>query len=86
MTDPANIPKPGFVIKSRDEDQKKVFINVCSSARATLPVGWEGQGDLMPSLVHEDGWEENIRLEFFISKPKMDVDKRGDACTGMIYV
>ncbi|KAI8100421.1 hypothetical protein M9435_006905 [Picochlorum sp. BPE23] len=81
VTDPANIPKPGFVIKSRDEDQRKVFINVCSSARSILPVGWEGEGDLMASWVHEDGWEENTRLEFFISKPKMDVDKRGDACT-----
>ena len=85
MTDPANIPKPGFVVKSRDEDQRKVFINICSSERSTLPVGWGGEDDLMPSLVQEDGWEENTRLEFLISKPKMDVDKRGDACTGMIH-
>jgi hypothetical protein len=34
------VPEPAFVVKTRDEGGRKVFVNVCGSARVAAPGDW----------------------------------------------
>jgi hypothetical protein len=42
------VPEPAFVVKTRDEGGRKVFVNVCGSARVAAPGDW-ASGQARPS-------------------------------------
>ncbi|GFR50651.1 hypothetical protein Agub_g12900 [Astrephomene gubernaculifera] len=91
-------PDPGFVIKTSEVGSgRKVFINVCSSARVAAPGGWDG--GVMPDEVAAaldklqaangdaaaatmtPGEVEALRFPLAAGPPRADTDRKGAPCT-----
>lgn len=82
------IPDPVFVIKTTDQSDRKVFINVTSSSKVPAPGGWSS--GLMPEEVSKalDEWQqlgeqqsgEALRLPMSCGDMREDVDKKGESC------
>ncbi|GBF96758.1 hypothetical protein Rsub_09614 [Raphidocelis subcapitata] len=84
-------PAPGFVVKTADQDGRKVFVNVCSSDRIPAPGGWadglppEAVESALVSAAASDGAAgapppEALRLPISVGSLRGDADKRGEAC------
>ncbi|GBF88596.1 pre-RNA processing protein [Raphidocelis subcapitata] len=84
-------PAPGFVVKTADQDGRKVFVNVCSSDRIPAPGGWadglppEAVESALASAAAADGDAgapppEALRLPISVGSLRGDADKRGEAC------
>lgn len=75
------------MIKTTDQDGRKVFINVCTSDRIPLPGCWKD--GLLPEAVEaalaeaaDESSEDSEALRFPVSIGSLrpDADKRGEAC------
>lgn len=80
-------------MKTWDEADNKVFINVCTTDRVPLPTVWTQDGPV-PKIVRELGTpvtkdEEAgicdnpaLRVPMVFSSPRPDVDHKGERCAG----
>jgi len=78
-------PEPAFVVKTRDDNGRKVFINVLGSPAIGAPGGWEG--GRVPDHVEEAlrrqeaAPDESLRFPLSLSEPQNDLDRKGEPCT-----
>ncbi|XP_014769704.1 PIH1 domain-containing protein 1 [Octopus bimaculoides] len=71
-------PKPGFCIKVKDEENKKVFINICQADNVPKPeeISDEKLMELLDSEVPTD-----YRIPMSLGESHPELDKSGQACT-----
>ncbi len=78
-------PEPAFVVKTKDDTGRKVFINVLGSPAIGAPGGWEG--GRVPDHVEEAlrrqeaAPDESLRFPLSLSEPRNDLDRKGEPCT-----
>eukprot|EP01025_Chloroclados_australasicus_P032781 TRINITY_DN3328_c0_g1_i1.p1 TRINITY_DN3328_c0_g1~~TRINITY_DN3328_c0_g1_i1.p1 ORF type:complete len:426 (+),score=53.08 TRINITY_DN3328_c0_g1_i1:107-1279(+) len=82
------VPQPGFVVKSSDENGRKVFINVCGSDRVAGPGGW--QDGKIPDEVQQalsksseelsQAQQELLRFPLSLGQRYHDLDNKGVPC------
>ncbi|XP_033635576.1 PIH1 domain-containing protein 1-like [Asterias rubens] len=70
-------PQPGFCIKTRNESNAKVFINVCKSAELPSPNDITEE-ELIKIL---DSSEPDYRVPLSIGEGHAEMDKTGKGCT-----
>jgi hypothetical protein len=78
-----------FVVKTADDTDRKVFINICSSEKVQPPESWED--GVMPESVKNalNNMEElenskdvqALRIPLSLSEQRNDFDKHGQECT-----
>jgi hypothetical protein len=76
------------VVKTQDDEGRKVFINMCSSDKIGAPSSWEG--GVVPDAVHEhlqnlenlsESDAQQLRFPLSLSEPRNDLDKSNEPCT-----
>lgn len=84
-----------FTVKTTDEHNKKVFINICSSVRIPFPAGFLTPDEQLPQEIvayltttnHtpelKQKAEEMLRIPMILSDARMDIDHKEEPCTGM---
>ena len=78
-------PEPGFVVKCKDDNGRKVFVNMCGSAKVAAPGGWEEgrvPDDILQQMEQaETSPSESLRFPLSLSDVRYDLDKRGEPCS-----
>ena len=79
------VPEAGFVVKCRDDNDRKIFINMCGSERVAAPGNWDKDKipeDVMERLNKaEVSPDESLRFPLSLSDASYDLDKAGQPCT-----
>ncbi|XP_071542391.1 PIH1 domain-containing protein 1 isoform X2 [Panulirus ornatus] len=70
-------PKPGMCVKTRDDQKKKVFINVCTSDAIPTP---EDISDQELITILESDTASDFRVPMSIGQPHQEKDKSGEMC------
>ncbi|XP_069974342.1 PIH1 domain-containing protein 1 isoform X1 [Penaeus vannamei] len=70
-------PKPGICVKTRNEDKKKVFINVCTSEAIPAP---EDITDQELIAILESDKPSDFRVPMSIGQLHEEKDKSGEVC------
>lgn len=79
------VPEPGFVVKCRDDNDRKIFINICGAEKVAAPGGWENgkvPDDVLAQL--EDASispDESLRFPLSLGEQVYDLDKKGQPCS-----
>ena len=78
-------PEAGFVVKSFDDNGRKIFINMCGSDRVPAPGNWE-KGKIPEDVAKkleqaETSPDESLRFPLSLSDASYDLDKQGKQCT-----
>eukprot|EP00112_Aurelia_sp_Birch-Aquarium-sp1_P007991 Seg1872.6 transcript_id=Seg1872.6/GoldUCD/mRNA.D3Y31 product="PIH1 domain-containing protein 1" protein_id=Seg1872.6/GoldUCD/D3Y31 len=71
-------PKPGFCLKTLDENEKKIFVNVCTSEGVLKPK--DLSEDELNEIV-ETGDATKFRVPMAIGDAHQETDKNGKECT-----
>ena len=78
-------PEAGFVVKCRDDNNRKIFINMCGSELVHAPGNWEKgkiPTDVLSKLESADiKPDESLRFPLSLSDAVYDLDKQGAPCT-----
>ncbi|XP_035662821.1 PIH1 domain-containing protein 1-like [Branchiostoma floridae] len=72
------VPKPGFCVKTKADNEQKVFINVCTAEEVPEPRDINEE-ELREILESEDAGK--YRVSMSIGEPHTEVDKGGKGCT-----
>ena len=78
-------PEPGFVVKCRDDNDRKIFVNMCGSSSVPAPGNWDK--NKIPEEVAkklekaETTPDESLRFPLSLSDAAYDLDKQGKPCT-----
>lgn len=72
------VPKPGYVIKLRNNKEEKVFINVCTSDKIPSPREISDK-ELMEILESVDATQ--YRVPMSIGQAHVELDNKGQGCT-----
>ncbi|XP_067145080.1 PIH1 domain-containing protein 1-like [Centruroides vittatus] len=72
------LPTPGFCIKTKDDEDGKVFLNVCHSPE--LPEPREIDEDLLVSILNSDD-PTTYRIPMSLGECREDKDKGGQTCS-----
>ena len=67
-------PLPGFVIKSKTDEDEKIFINICQADQLPEPKDI-GEQDLLKLLDSPDA--SQFRVPMSMGEPRVEVDKKG---------
>eukprot|EP01024_Parvocaulis_polyphysoides_P003919 TRINITY_DN11017_c0_g4_i1.p1 TRINITY_DN11017_c0_g4~~TRINITY_DN11017_c0_g4_i1.p1 ORF type:complete len:291 (-),score=42.60 TRINITY_DN11017_c0_g4_i1:51-881(-) len=81
-------PTPGFVVKTSDENGRKIFINICGSDRVSTPGGWEDgkipddvkQALSVSSEELSQSQQELLRFPLSLGERYHDLDNKGVPC------
>ncbi|KAL5009731.1 hypothetical protein ScPMuIL_012036 [Solemya velum] len=76
-------PKPGFCLKTRNDKEEKVFINICTAENVPQPKDIS-ETDLLGLLDSDD--PTGFRIPMSIGQPHAEVDKSGQGCTAFDVV
>lgn len=84
-------PQAGFVVKTTDQDKRKVFVNICGSDKVPMAGGWtdgkmpdEAKQFLQSAVVPSDASKpevESCRFPLSLGEAKLETDKQGELCT-----
>ncbi|QDZ25799.1 PIH1 domain-containing protein [Chloropicon primus] len=78
-------PEPGFVVKCRDDNNRKIFINMCGSPNVPAPGNWDKgkiPEDVKKKLEQAQTTpDESLRFPLSLSDASYDLDKQGKPCT-----
>lgn len=72
------IPTPGFCLKTKNESQEKIFINICMSDDVPEPKDIS-ENELIKLLETDDVFQ--YRVPMGIGEPHAEMDKGGKGCT-----
>lgn len=72
------VPQPGFVIKTKDEKDEKIFLNICSTDELPAPKDIS-EGELTKLIDDVDAM--NFRVPIGLGNPHAEIDKNGKGCT-----
>ena len=73
------VPKPGYVMKLRNSQNEKVFINVCTSDKVPVPKDVSDQ-ELAEILQSVDPTQ--YRVPMSLGEPHAEVDNKGQGLVG----
>lgn len=77
------VPKPGYVMKLRNSQNEKVFINVCTSDKVPVPKDVSDQ-ELAEILQSVDPTQ--YRVPMSLGEPHAEVDNKGQGLEGHIHL
>lgn len=77
------VPKPGYVMKLRNSQNEKVFINVCTSDKVPVPKDVSDQ-ELAEILQSVDPTQ--YRVPMSLGEPHAEVDNKGQGLVGHIHL
>ena len=76
------VPKPGYVMKLRNSQNEKVFINICTSDKVPVPKDVSDQ-ELAEILQSVDPTQ--YRVPMSLGEPHAEVDNKGQGLVGYIH-
>lgn len=76
------VPKPGYVMKLRNGQNEKVFINICTSDKVPVPKDVSDQ-ELAEILQSVDPTQ--YRVPMSLGEPHAEVDNKGQGLVGYIH-
>ena len=76
------VPKPGYVMKLRNCQNEKVFINICTSDKVPVPKDVSDQ-ELAEILQSVD--PRQYRVPMSLGEPHAEVDNKGQGLVGYIH-
>lgn len=77
------VPKPGFVMKSRNSKEEKVFINVCTSEK--VPAAKEVSEEELAKILHSVD-PTQYRVPMSLGEPHVELDNRGEGRVLYVYI
>lgn len=72
------IPKPGFCLKTKNDKDEKIFINICMADNVPSPKDLSDK-ELIEILESDD--PTGFRIPMSIGEPHAEIDKSGKGCT-----
>lgn len=72
------VPKPGFCIKTKDDKNEKIFLNICHAENVPEPKELS-EDDLLKLLESEE--PTGYRVPMSLGEPHAELDKNGKGCT-----
>ncbi|KAK3275296.1 hypothetical protein CYMTET_16565 [Cymbomonas tetramitiformis] len=82
-------PQAGFVVKTQNDEGRKIFLNMCGSDKLPAPGNWQ-TGKVPEEVVNalqelnedaEGSPNDALRFPLSMAEPKNDFDKKGEPCT-----